>query len=399
MSATVAGDLLLVSNRAQLVALERSTGKHRWAANFVRPRGDPSVWRWPAMHPLVVGGRIYVRRLTQAGPELTCVDARTGTVLWSAISEEGDKKASRRGQPLSHMASDPLLVEGRLFALTATVVRSSLKRGPAKDIPRLFQLALTAYDPQTGQVTSAVDLIQLRDLWQGALPARAAPAVNGGGIVASVGGVTLRIDTAGNILWLRRQRWRTQQPDDPSWQQFHGRPLVRDDRAIVFQPGMRGVQCLDLDSGRAIWSRDVPGLRRIIGLVEGHVIVRDARGLLAIGIDDGKITWQRALDNLLETYACGAADQFLIARHARTNQPGRIELVWLDPSNGATRAVCPLHDLVRSGEVSPAAMFGPLLLSGERLLVGFDAQGDNKRARKLIELIPTDQPLAPPAAD
>jgi len=43
--------------------------------------------------------------------------------------------------------------------------------------------------------------------------------------------------TAGNILWLRRQRWPGQQSDDPSWQQFHSRPLVRDHRAIVFQPG------------------------------------------------------------------------------------------------------------------------------------------------------------------
>jgi outer membrane protein assembly factor BamB len=396
-AATAAGELLVVSNRSQLFALDRSTGRQRWQANFVKVGGHLPAWYWPPMHPLVVGQRIYVRRLAKTGPELACVDARSGTVLWSSIPKDRDKKASRRNQPGSHVASDPLLVDGKLLALTATVGNASLDRSPAKDAPRLFQIALVAYDPHNGRVISTVDLIQLRDVWQGVLPARAAVAGDGNGIIATVGGVALRIDGEGNILWLRRQRWRAQQPGDPSWQQFHSRPLVQDDRVFVFQPGMRSVQCLDLVSGRAIWKRGVPGVQRIVGLVEGQLIVRDARGLLALSVDDGSVTWRRALDHLLETYACGAADRLLVARLQIKNNLKHIELLWLDPSSGATRTACPLDDLAESGDLSPTAAFGPVLLSGDRLLVGFAPKGGNPSGgknvgRELIELIPTDKP-------
>ena len=65
------------------------------------------------MRPVVAGEQVFVRRLTQKGPELACIELASGKVRWNR-------------KPADHVASDPLVVQDQLFVITVAVAQEPL---------------------------------------------------------------------------------------------------------------------------------------------------------------------------------------------------------------------------------------------------------------------------------
>src|SRR5262249_12733992 len=177
---TVAGKMLYVSNRFQVSSYNLVTGKQHWSVPLGKEPAPTHSWGLVAMRPVVVGDRLFVRRLTKAGPELVCFNAVNGKVRWTSSAN------------LS-LASDPLILQDRLYIFT---VATPLDDG-------LLSLDLSLVNPLTGEILSQQPVIQLRNLWDRQLNCEA--AVVGARLVAVVGGTALCCDFTGKPLWVRRQ--------------------------------------------------------------------------------------------------------------------------------------------------------------------------------------------------
>lgn len=133
-SPVVVGDRLFVFTRQKddelVLCLDVATGKEVW-----RSEAYPAPYNWwpgegtfskgPRSTPTVADGRIYTAGV---GGVLSCLDARTGKVVW--------RKASKEAPPYGGPAS-PLVADGLCFVHTGCDGRDD---------------GLTAFDAKTGEV-------------------------------------------------------------------------------------------------------------------------------------------------------------------------------------------------------------------------------------------------------
>src|SRR5690606_38330170 len=110
----------------------------------------------------------------------------------------------------------------------------------------------------------------------------------------TLGGITLSLDAAGHLRWVR-QHVVVPADEDPQWvlQQI-APPLVADGRIYIAQPGVRTVDALDPTTGRRYWSAVLPEVLGIVGLspaaaAEGvpQLIVRTEQDLRALDTKSG----------------------------------------------------------------------------------------------------------------
>ena len=83
MAFAVDGDLAYVSNRFQVAAFDLKNGKRLWQTAVGGEHAKTHDWTLTPMKPLIVGDRIFVRRLVKVGPdaipELVASTVATGT--------------------------------------------------------------------------------------------------------------------------------------------------------------------------------------------------------------------------------------------------------------------------------------------------------------------------------
>ncbi|NQT14043.1 MAG: PQQ-like beta-propeller repeat protein, partial [Planctomycetes bacterium] len=358
---------MLVNNQLDQLAFDLESGTLVWAqCRAVESRYQ----QWPLvrMRPVVALGRVFVRQLVDEGPELVALETATGRILWSS-------------RPDGHVASDPLFLGGRLFALTVNY-------HPGEKLA----LSLTRFDPDSGRVVRQNLLAEFRDVWRRRLPVQA--TVVDGRIVATVGGSVLSCDASGRVSWLRRQIW-VPPPGDSHYQarewceQAHEPPLVRDGRVYATQPGVWAVESLQSDTGRLLWRRPVGGLTRPVGLASGRLIVQTSDGLTAIDAESGEVLWDHALDDRAEAHLCGQTD-LILAHHFQENgeSPERpqLALVWIDAETGRARE----QTVLELPETS-APWLGPLVAHGGRQWA-LVASADDPKSRQVIELKLDRQP-------
>jgi outer membrane protein assembly factor BamB len=332
---------MFVNNRLELVAFTLDNGQEQWVQ---RSSADAHRQRWPlvAMTPVLNEGRLFVRRLTTEGPELACLDPADGTVVWNT-------------RPDSGAISDPMLIDQRLYVLSASYETSKV------------YVYLVALQPATGHARSRILLAEFRDAWRQQLPCQATAIEDR--IVTSVGGCVLCCDTSGQILWMRHQAWipplTMEDHDTRPWlDQVHTPPLARDGRVYVTQPGVFGIDCLDLDSGRAIWRQAVGGLTGMIGVASGAVVVQSNDALLALDASIGKPLWRRDTQDCLTARICSGPDSVLVARTMPKKQqgdPARIVFTWLDAKNGQR-----IGGAAVTAKTSPELWLRPLPAGGGR---------------------------------
>lgn len=362
IAVVVTGGRMIVNNQVRQIAFDLNTGGVRWQKQRDLNDRQPQ-WSQAPMWPVVDHGRIFVRRLSDKGPELACLDGNDGNLLWST-------------SPAGPLVCDPLLVGQELVSFTAS-----------EDLGWKLSLELVAFDPETGELRRRVPVARFHDHWSGAVACRAV-AVDGE-IIATVGGTALCCDLSGRLRWIRRQIW-TPPPKDlahaVSWlKQVHRVPLVVDDRIWATQPGVWAVECIELDTGRLLWRTALPELSSLAGRVGSRLIVETTDGLLALGADTGKVVWRHDAEDRLDTRVCGGPDAVCYVRleptdRSNPNRPRRPVLVWIDPQTGRTAAESTLEVSIKDN-----LRLGPLIVHGERqwALIG---QGDRPGDREIREL-------------
>jgi len=362
----VADDTLYVSNKFQVSAYDLGSGNRRWQQELSSDRGKLRDWSIAPMRPLVTKDRIYVRSLGQRGPELVALQRDSGQRLWKS-SVQDDRRRGSQG----FVASDPLLAQDQLLAVV--VYRND----------RLTELSLAVFDPDTGNVVSQQTLVTLHNTWW---DRRVCEAIaTGDAVVVNFGGGTVCSDLTGRVRWVRREQWLPVSEDRTSAYQSHDSPLVIDRRVILAQPGVRSVQCVDLDTGRAQWRQPLPDVRRLVGQVDGTLIVETDDGLLALSVEDGKRLWHHPAERLMDGRLWGGPGGLLYAARelvSDANGPYRARLVWVDLKTGQAKASTTL-----GGWEDRDLKLGPMIRHKERTWA-FLGRGHRDPNRDFVELAP-----------
>ena len=210
-------------------------------------------------------------------------------------------------------------------------------------------------------------------------------------------------DADGGTIWLRRQPWIGPALDDWWWFQSPCPPLVDEGRLFVAQPGVGGLTAIDAATGRLLWARPLPTLRRLAGLAGGaarRLVVETGDGLFAVDPADGtsRLLLSKKLDagdpwlGLSATRLLGGGlttgDGGLIVavqrpRDAAANPPVfEAAILWIDVATGAVR-----HEAAVPALAGSPPFVGPLAAAEGRLWTLFQENPLELR-RTLWELTP-----------
>jgi outer membrane protein assembly factor BamB len=361
------GDILYVNNRFQVAAYHLSDGRRLWQSEA--PPGAmqrAQEWTLTAMRPLVTRERIFARQLYSDNPQLVCWDKTNGKRIWT------------RGAPGEEFfVSDPVVVQGQLGALSIGIQQQQ------------GQLRWNTFDPLTGELLAQQNLVRLLSTW-GKRSCCEVTVVDDA-VVAALGGITLSLDAAGNLRWVR-QHVVVPADEDPQWvlQQF-APPLVAGGRMYVAQPGVRTVDALDPTTGRQHWSAVLPEVLGIVGLAppaaaDGppRLIVRTEQDLRGLDTESGATIWRFPVAELTSHQLVDERALLLAVRQRRDEQSDQwnIRFIWLDPATGETLAICVLDDLIDN-----EPRLGPLVPYKDRLFTFF-GRGQHDARRDFVELIP-----------
>jgi len=156
---------------------------------------------------------------------------------------------------------------------------------------------------------------------------------------------------------------------------------VRGDVAFLSQPGVRTVECVDVDTGRLSWRRMLPGIRAIVGASDNQVIVNTDRGLTALDASTGESKWQRTLNNVLYARPWSGSPYLLCAAQQDSATGAIPQLIWVSAQDGRIHKSNALPSLE-----DPQPCLGPIVVAQNRLwaLVG---RGYDNPERELVELV------------
>ncbi|MDA1016614.1 MAG: PQQ-like beta-propeller repeat protein [Planctomycetota bacterium] len=361
MSVVADHELLFVSNRFQVVAFGLNDGKKRQAWTMAQP-GTAHDWTLLPMSPLIAGNRIYVRWLTAAGPELVCLDRNSNKVIWS-------KKAD------GYVASDPVLLGGRLMTLVAKSLGNSVVR---------FDLA--TFDPATGDIINVRPFMRQHDKWSMKPSIRV--HVHNGSLICGFDSMLVALDEDGSPRWLNQQTWLPKEMD-PAWlHRDHSPIMAQGDSLFVVQLGARTLSSVDATTGRTRWTQPLFDVRRLIGLADQRIIVETDAGFAAFATKDGKRIWTVDVPEAerLHAAACGGEGGFVYARHVLNGSKGSTaSLVWVDIATGRAKSVLPLTELANPKH---SLFVGPLAVTNKTIWTFFGTEW-NKPERQLVRLTRT----------
>ncbi|HND52167.1 MAG TPA: PQQ-binding-like beta-propeller repeat protein, partial [Pirellulaceae bacterium] len=261
---TLDGSTLLVNNRFQIAAYDLAAdGKRLWQTTPPAGKRMLRAREWPmvAMTPVASGKFIFARQLYGDGPVLGCWDRATGQNVWLADHWK-----------IGSVASDPWLIQDRLLVLVVTRVENQESL-----------LRLATVDPDTGDLASITELARLSGVWHSRHVAETTLVDDL--LVTNLGGAVLACDLAGRVRWLRKQVVLPPEEETEWVLQDIQRPIVSGGKLLVAQPGVRCVDCIDVESGGLVWRRFLPDVRRIIGVSDGRAIVVTDAGVLAVAMD------------------------------------------------------------------------------------------------------------------
>jgi outer membrane protein assembly factor BamB len=179
-------------------------------------------------------------------------------------------------------------------------------------------------------------------------------------------------------------------PAKPLWErrysQIHQPPLVDGGRVFATQPGVWGIQCLDLATGRLVWQRAAGDLVRLVGLAEDRLVVETAEGLSAFDAASGKPLWTHEAPHAIESriLAGPRAIEYLQTAPPLRGEAPQLALTRIDLDNGQVR-----RRTLLKGPAEKEPLWGPLVTAGGRqwLLSGAAA---NPTKRIVLELTGKD---------
>jgi len=367
---------MVVGTRASLALLRPADGQWLWSqrAEVREDRHQPVL---VPMQLQVVGKRVFVRRLSNEGTELACVDLAEGKLLWSV-------------RPDSYAASDPVFIGSQLLALTA-----------AHEGAEKVSLWLANIRPASGRVRLRHHLADFRDAANWRLECQV--AVSNDLLIAVGGGVVLCCDSVGRVRWVRRQIWTPPPMKEYSvarawFDHLPEPPLVLEGKVYATQPGVWGLEAMDLESGRLLWRVPMGTLLRMAGGAQGRLVVQTADGVVAMDANSGAWIWDRACGPCFDVRLCGPAGPVvvLVPPQRETRPPGLPEVEWFDLHTGRPvgRSELALPS-VPPGRVE--VWLRPLVFGNSRqwLLAGTPR---NPAQRKIYELVRVGE-VGPPVGE
>jgi hypothetical protein len=154
------------------------------------------------------------------------------------------------------------------------------------------------------------------------------------------------------------------------------------------QPGVWGVECLELEGGRLVWRQGAGSLIRLVARTGDRLILETSDGPAALDPETGKVLWVRQVQQCLTTRICAQPSSIVcLAIHSgRTRgqqSPDGIALSWCNPENGE-----PLGSCVVEGRGQPAWFLGPVAVGENRQWMALANQQQPAR-RELLEAVRT----------
>jgi outer membrane protein assembly factor BamB len=203
-------------------------------------------------------------------------------------------------------------------------------------------------------------------------------------ILAAAGGV-LCCDREGHVHWRQRSTWLPAEIRSLAGNANAAMALVVQPHAplVVLQSGAPGLQAFDLETGRRVWQRAIPDLRRIVGSVAGRIVAQTPRGMLAFQAADGAFVWQRDLP--ASSCVCGVCDDGqVITASVQTDENGKQQIVlqWLAGRDGRDESTTSVE--LPEPHITSVACFASI--AGRFFVVGYD---QDRSAARLLELVAT----------
>jgi hypothetical protein len=211
-------------------------------------------------------------------------------------------------------------------------------------------------------------------------------ALVGDQVVVAMTGISFCLGANNQITWLRLSPCIPPTRNPRPAEQYPQPPLVDGNRLYVTQCGVPAVECVDVATGRVFWKRGFAGLRRILDLSEGRILVETIDGVSAFQADSGRFLWHRDVLKMRHGYARPGPGLFVCAQ-IKWIEGGECPLLtWIDLATGKVKEEIPLTTL-RSQRVT----LGPMVMLKKRLWSFAEATGtpgEGNATRDLVELSP-----------
>ncbi|PHS00920.1 MAG: hypothetical protein COA78_23375 [Blastopirellula sp.] len=367
LGTAVFDNTLLINNRFQVSAVDLKTSKIIWNSSRQNSdRGKTHTWQLQAMTPVVAGEQIFTRMLHRNGPHLYCLSVVDGTTIWHAQSATS-----------GIVICDPIPIQGELLALTAYA-----------DEQKFWNIRLTRFDPETGDVVQHHQLIRLRPEWSNHHFCTA--SVVNDMIIAQFGGAILACDLSGSMRWVRKQTYTPANISEHWAAQHIEPPVVVGSKVIVLQPGVSSLDCVEIDTGELAWSQYLPEAERIVSADQKSLIVRNSDSYQALHVETGELQWELKTPFDVE-WEIEEKNHVLVASTPRSLVPNKVKtlsLHWIEKQNGQIVSATTLDQF---SDAMPQA--GPLLLHDQNLWM-FYSEGERGQNHQLLKLQPKhDLPL------
>lgn len=351
--------ILLAGNQMLRGAYAMNDGRRLWAhRQSARPSNSPLA-RIP-VKPVAWGQRVIARRMAGNGLELVCLDITDGELAWQAADD-------------GYALSDPVLAGESVLLASGT-----------GGLGGKASIWLSRLHPATGQPRSRTHLADVSGLSLDRVTAEAALA--GDRLVVSVGGAVVCTDMAGRPIWIHRQTWLPPTParagPDPAWDaRLHRPPVVDGSRVFATQPGVWGVDCVDLHTGRLLRQIPLTEIITTLGMADGLLLVQTNHGVVALDGDNGERVWELDVPEARWIGFEPTTKQVLVIRPTPSDA-GTIELAGFSASTSRPTVVWTID-----GPVGRGSFFGPVLIHDGGVLTAV-ADPATPATRKVFGLAP-----------
>ncbi len=360
----LSGGLIFAQRFRDVVALHRNTGAVAWRFS-AQDKGSvevnyldeqPPGWDCVTVHD----GRVYASlpgdtvpyysyESARSPPELTCLDAATGTVIWRI-----DQEAIEEGFAEVLFDSAPIIQHGRFFVV-----------GRRRRSFGFEDCYLYAFDAATGVLQQRTHLGSASTGTFGSrLPTRTIPAMHGDTlyVCTNLGSVAAVSAQTGAVRWLRMYD-REQTDADRGFgrlardiKPWHFNPVIWSAKRVIVLPSDTStVLVLDARDGRRLHRlpvEDIGGLETILG-VQGDILCGAGGEVACYDLAADSLRWSTPLPDGEGLYGRGvwANDRLLVPTRKllctfRVEDGRRSSVTWSAESEGGNLLALPDQLLV-----------------------------------------------------
>lgn len=308
LAVTMVGTVGYLASPHQLAAYDFQNQRLLWrspAVSSSRIRGRSDTFR--PVRPVVLGDRVVACLLREQGPQLSCFDSRAGSLQWTS--------PPRAGQSL---LAGPVIHDGQLLALAVHDNR---------DGKRAIQRC--RFDWATGAEIAIRELLSFDDK-SGSREGLA--VVHNLHTLAVVGHLTIGIDPAGELQWVRTAAPQDAAGDSTAMASWN-------DAVIISRPYEHALESVEAATGRLRWKQPLGAPGRLAGVGGNVAVVECEDSLVGVSADQGQQIWRYPATS---PAVLAVGDSLILA--AAASAAGPLQLTWLSGNDGSPLGTTRLPD-------------------------------------------------------